>query len=64
MDDIKTTLAAVIMGIASLLSGFDIIIPQDWLSAIIAIGAVMIGLLARDGKAVRPWVEKTEYRVK
>jgi len=55
MDDIKTTLTAVITGIASLLSGFDIIIPHEWLTAIIGIGAVVIGLLARDGKAVRPW---------
>jgi len=55
MDDIKTTLTAVITGIASLLSGFNIIIPQEYLTAIVGIGVVVLGLLARDGKAVRPW---------
>lgn len=53
MQDMKTSVAAIVTGIASLLAYFNVVIPSDYVVAIIGIGTIVIGLLARDGKAVR-----------
>jgi hypothetical protein len=52
MKDPKTTITAIVTGIAAALSYFGIVIPESLLPVIIGIGTIAIGFFARDG--VRP----------
>jgi len=53
MQDTKTSITAVITGMAALLAQCNIVIPHDYVVAIFGVGTILIGLLARDGKGVR-----------
>lgn len=48
MTDIKTTLVALVTAIGGLLSHYNIVIPDDFQAAIVAVGAVIFGWLAKD----------------
>ncbi len=53
MEDLRTTVTGIVGGIVTLAAAFDFIIPQD---AAVAIGATVmtiLGIMMRDGKAVR-----------
>jgi hypothetical protein len=52
MKDPRTTITALVTGIAAALSYFGIVIPESLLPVIIGIGTIAIGFFARDG--VRP----------
>ena len=47
MKDPKTTLTAFIAGVVTLASHFNIIIPDDYQTAIIAVGVIVLGWFAK-----------------
>jgi len=46
----KTTVTAIVTGIATILAHFGIIFPDTWQGIIIAIGVILLGYFARDKK--------------
>jgi len=53
LDNWKTSLAGIITGVIGILGAFHIGVPQgvsDNVGLIAAVGATIIGLLAKDGK--------------
>ena len=54
MNDWRTTLTALVTGIALLLAHFNIILTPEMQSLIVGLAVVVIGLLARDAKNTTP----------
>jgi len=53
VDNWKTSLAGIVTGIFGILGAFHVIVPQvisDNVPLIASVGALVIGLLAKDGK--------------
>lgn len=50
MKDWKTTVTAIVTGIATVLGAFNIIIPAEWIPVIIAVGTIALGYFAGDKK--------------
>lgn len=48
MRNLRTTLSAVIGGLAGILSAFGIVVPHEWFEPIIGITVIIVGLFARD----------------
>ena len=51
IKDPKTTITAFVAGIVTLASHFNIVISSDYQTAIIAVGVIVLGWFAKDGKA-------------
>ena len=51
IKDPKTTITAFVAGVVALASHFNIVIPDDYQSAIIAVGLIVLGWFAKDGNA-------------
>lgn len=52
ITDWKTTITAVVTGIVTILASFNIIIPDTWVTIIISVGVVLLGIFAKDSKQV------------
>ena len=52
--NLRTTIAAVLSAIAAILSHFEIAFPQEWFEPIIALGVLIVGVFAADGKEEKP----------
>ena len=52
ITDWKTTITSVVTGIVTILASFDIIIPDTWVTIIISVGVVLLGIFAKDSKQV------------
>jgi hypothetical protein len=50
MNDLKTTLTGVITGIVTLLSFFNIIIPEAYVPVIVAVGVAVLGYFSAQEK--------------
>ena len=48
--DPKTTITAFVAGVVALASHFNLVIPADYQTAIIAVGLIVLGWFAKDGK--------------
>lgn len=52
ITDWKTTITSVVTGIVTILASFNIIIPDTWVTIIISVGVVLLGIFAKDSKQV------------
>lgn len=50
MEDKKTTITGIVTLVASALAWFNIVIPQEYLPVIIAVGVALVSIFAKDGK--------------
>jgi hypothetical protein len=48
MDDKKTTITGVITGALTILAWYNLVIPADFVPAIVAAGVAVIGYFAKD----------------
>ena len=51
IKDPKTTITAFVAGVVALASHFNVVIPDDYQAAIIAVGLIVLGWFAKDGSA-------------
>jgi hypothetical protein len=49
MNDLKTTFAGLVTAVVALAASFNILIDPRWTTAILAVGAGVIGFFAKDG---------------
>lgn len=54
MVDWKTTLTGVVTALAALLAQFNIVLPSTWQNAIVVIGVLVLGFLAKDKTPPNP----------
>ena len=47
--DPKTTITAFVAGVVALAAHFNLLIPADYQTAIIAVGLIVLGWFAKDG---------------
>lgn len=48
MEDKKTTITGVITGALTIAAWFNVVIPADFVPAIVAVGVAVIGFFAKD----------------
>jgi hypothetical protein len=51
IKDPKTTITAFVAGVVALASHFNVVISQDYQTAIIAVGIIVLGYFAKDATA-------------